>query len=342
MANENLSAMIAATPVGGTLVLNPVRAEFQGPVTLIKAITIRGQGGTIWAEQGPVVIVQSAGVILEDINIEVTGAQDKLSGQATCALIVPGTQKVQFTRVGVRGDVEGVPGEDRGWQYPRILRLNRIASGREHVFRIRLFVPVSCRIESQVSGVSIAPRDLPAGPAELDVRVEKLSDGVRLRGMLLLSTAALVRRIEVSGTVVADAPGIISGVGQVIYEPIGWAVVTEGAEVTVSPVVSPPVVTAPVSPPPVIVPPKVVVPLPPMGSSKPKRIRITDPQALPSVFGETEKPAETTSESTSDAIRSADAETQSSVPTSPPIPTKKSGGMRKTDKLSGFFDDEKK
>ncbi len=214
-AFADLASRVAATPAGGVITLDPPGKEFKGPVVLTKSVTLRGQGGTIWAERGPVVIVESAGVVLSDVNIEVTGPA--VGGAPGVALAA--TREPKLDRVTVRGHVAGVAGEAGDWQHPTILRLGRILANRPHTFTVTLVVPVACRLESTVAGVTVSPAALPAGAVPVTITIEALADGIRLRGALLLRTPNLTRRVELSGHVCATGAGVTTGTGQSVFTP---------------------------------------------------------------------------------------------------------------------------
>ena len=44
---------------------------FEGPVAVRHPLTIQGQGCTVRAPTGPALVIQSTGVILEDLTVEV-------------------------------------------------------------------------------------------------------------------------------------------------------------------------------------------------------------------------------------------------------------------------------
>ena len=207
--------------VGGVVTLDPPGKEFQGPLVIRRPVTINGQGGTIWAEKGPVLVIESVGVVLSELNVEVTGTEDRLSGEEACAILARSTPPT-LSRVAVRGLVTGIVGEEGEWRYPRIVRLNKVKAGAVHTFTLRLVVPVACRMDSLISGVTVAPAELPAGQIEVVIRLEPMSEGIRLRGLLLLSTGRLTRRVELSGHVSASGSDVTTGTGQIVYQPADW------------------------------------------------------------------------------------------------------------------------
>src|SRR5437763_14431599 len=87
---------------GETLTLKP-REEVKGPVVIRKRVVIVGQGGTIWAARGPVLRVEARGVVLRDVNVEVTARDAGLEGDAGCALVVGPAASVSLAPATGRG-----------------------------------------------------------------------------------------------------------------------------------------------------------------------------------------------------------------------------------------------
>lgn len=355
MPAPDLSTLINGIKPNGLLTLDPPRKEFQGPIVIRQPMTIHGQGSTIWAERGPVVVIESAGVTLKDLNIEVTGSEDKLGEDQKCALIAR-SGAVKLDQVGVRGDVDGVPGEDRGWKYPRILRLNKLKSGQEHQFRLRLVVPVACRIESAIVGLELSPRDLTPGSNEILMKVERLTEGIRLRGTLKLVAGPVNRRIELSGHITSQGAGVGSGMGQIIYEapdaPSSVPASAGGTVVIPAPSVPPippaqPGTTVVMPPPPVAVtPPPVPIPTPmatsPSSSRPLSKMRKTG--SLSSMFGpppekvpDPEPEPEPTPPPAPEPVAETPPDPPEESPQPPSPPLKKKSSMRRTDGLGGLF-----
>ena len=73
MDNE-IQRMLDDVPINGIVKLP--NGEFEGPFTVNKPCTIKGNSTTFWADKGPVMIIdQNAGnVYLKNLRIEITGA----------------------------------------------------------------------------------------------------------------------------------------------------------------------------------------------------------------------------------------------------------------------------
>lgn len=271
MADTDLAYRILSAKPGATIKLDPPRKEFQGPIKIHQPLIIDGQSGTIWAERGPVVIIESPNVELRNLNIEITGNEGLLSDEEACALVVRGGHKPRLQQVAVRGNVLGLDAEEGGWRYPRSLRLNALRAGQAHTFTLRLVAPVPFRIESEISGVAVNPQKFAAGPGEVTLQIEPMSPGTRLRGILRVMTTDLIRRVEVSGQLLAGPNAGDLGYGQVIYQPVDWA------EASV-PVARPPQAQAPAPVPP---PPPLPKPAPSPRVPQPAPVPVPETVAAP-------------------------------------------------------------
>jgi hypothetical protein len=216
-----LQEQIDAVSQGGVLALDVSQGEYEGPVVLSRAITIDGRGRSIWSKKGPVVSVEADGVILSNLEIEVTGNENRLSEEEACALAIkPGVQIV-LKDIVVRGNVMGVAEEVGIWRYPRSLRIGGVKANQAHDFTLRLAVPIPCQFKSEIAGLNINPENIDkTGIVDFTIKVDPLSPGTRLRGSILIETAYITRRIIIGGSV-ASTPGQneIEGKGQVLWEP---------------------------------------------------------------------------------------------------------------------------
>ncbi len=190
---------------GATLEMRP--GEYAGPVIIRSAITLDGNGvATVWALNGPVISIESPGVALRGLRIEVTGDVSAHPLRA-CALNVAPGLSVDFKDVEVRGAVVGVTAEEGDWQYPHTIELGPLPHGRDQEFLLRLAIPVPCRIESRIAGVAIDRTNLGAGSQEVRLKVDRFPKDMLVFGVISLSTAFLTRRIAVSALVMTtDSP----------------------------------------------------------------------------------------------------------------------------------------
>ncbi|MBC7910085.1 MAG: hypothetical protein H7Y30_06275 [Pyrinomonadaceae bacterium] len=255
---------------GETLELSP--REFPGPIVIKHPLILDGQRATIWALKGPVVSVESDGVVLRNLRVEVTGEEDAAQPEEECAILVQSGRGILLENVEARGSVIGLPEEEGEWRYPHSLPLGRLAHGGTHDLIMRIAVPVPCRLKSSISGLEVSPHSLKPGINEVQLHIEQLPKDTLLSGLITLSTAFLIRQISVTAHVVVVQPGqppAIQGNKQVIWEAADWAALSQTpppppkppepisiappqeqpAQVVTPPPVYPPAASQPIQPP---------------------------------------------------------------------------------------------
>ncbi|MGL5059183.1 MAG: hypothetical protein ACRC62_04300, partial [Microcoleus sp.] len=219
----SLQQQIDSQPDNATLTLRPRGFECEGPLVINRPIILDGQGATIWVLKGPVVSIQSDGVSLGNLRIEVTGEEGSSNPEENCAILVRSGQNLQFDDIEVRGTVMGLPAEEGEWKYPNPLHLGQLAHGSEHDLLLRIIVPVACKIVSDVSGIEIEPRNLTPGPNEIRIHIEKLPKDTFLDGSIFLVSASLKRRIALTARILSLPNIQILPSQNIIWEPEDWS-----------------------------------------------------------------------------------------------------------------------
>jgi len=194
-ADSGLMQALARQEAHALLLLTP--REYSGPITITRPVTLDGQGATLWALKGPVLIIQSEGVTIKNMKIEVTGEPISQEPRHQSALVIRGCRPV-FDRVEVRGNVIGLREEEGIWQYPHSLHLGHLPCGKSHRFRIRIGVPVPCRLSSAIAAMEIIPSQLSPGLNDVSIALDQLSQDTLIYGTIALSSGLLKRNIYVS------------------------------------------------------------------------------------------------------------------------------------------------
>jgi stress response protein SCP2 len=197
-------------------VLHLPRNEYQGPVRVDKALTIEGNGSTLWSHSGPVMHVEEPGVRLHNLGIEVTGVHT--GGDAGVALSIALGCFPEMHAVQVRGGVAGLPQEAGDWVLPWTLSLGTLAPRERNEFRLALRVPVECRLSSGVAGVRLAPETLRAGENEVTLTVEGVSADTFIAGEIVLHSPHLQRTIGLTGSTVGGQ-GSVPVQGTLLWRP---------------------------------------------------------------------------------------------------------------------------
>ena len=186
-------------PIGATIRLP--RGEYRGPIEITRALTIEGEGAVIWAQNGPVVAVKSAGVVLRGIQIEATGDETEI------ALFAEGAPPT-LERVGVRGRVVGVTRETGEWKLPASLDLGAFAPRARNSWKFQIAVPLDCQLKTNVSGLQIQPAQIQAGAHEIEIVANGIGADTFLAGQIEVAHAGLVRPIPLCGRTDLNAAAV--------------------------------------------------------------------------------------------------------------------------------------
>ena len=189
-----LQKVIDDAPSGATIQLP--RGEYQGPIVISRPMTIEAPGAVVWAQIGPVVTIESAGVVLRDFEIEVTAPDANLpdGDVALLARVVP-----QLHRVGVRGRVVGLGENSDDWNLPPGLDLGEFAPRALNSFQFDLKVPVACELKATVAGVELQPSRVEAGQSSVSLTIRDVLPDTFLAGKIELRSGEIVRSIALSG-----------------------------------------------------------------------------------------------------------------------------------------------
>ena len=203
IAMGELQKTLDDAPVGATIPLP--RGEYRGPIRIHRALTIEGEGAVIWAQNGPVVSVESENVTLRGFQIEVTDGT--LGGESDVALKVEGAAPT-LQNVGVRGRVVGMNRENGEWKLPASLDLGAFAPRAQNSWKFEVEVPVDCRVKTNVSGLQIRPAQLDAGAHEIEIVANGIGPDTFLAGQVEVEHAGIVRPIPLSGRADANAAAV--------------------------------------------------------------------------------------------------------------------------------------
>jgi stress response protein SCP2 len=201
-AGNSLQQLVAQALPGSTITLP--RGEHPGPLFVDKPLTIEGAGAVIWAQNGPVVMVQSIGVTLRDVEIEATAPDEGVPDAKVALWVAPGIG-TQLHNVRARGEIVGVASAEGEWKLPPYLNLGEFAPRAENSFSIEIETPHPCEIKSSVMGVALHPTQLQSGRQDVEIRVQNVAADTLLAGALELSTGGISRTIPLSGRT-AGAP----------------------------------------------------------------------------------------------------------------------------------------
>lgn len=186
--------------ITGDFILAP--GEYEGPLVIDRPCLIDGQHSTIWANNGPVVIVDSASVTLKNLRIEVTGSHEK--GQSALSLKL-NYQDTKLENIEINGEAEGLPEETAGWTIPGVIALGDFAANKENSFSIEFDAPQGAEIVHNLKDVVITPTKVKSGRNVLNITTSNMRDNTILFGEMLVKTS-VARRIYITGKAKNGAP----------------------------------------------------------------------------------------------------------------------------------------
>lgn len=169
--------------------------EYEGPLVISRPCVIDGGNATLWAQEGPVLSIESAGVTIQNLRIEIAGTPSE-EGSKTAVQSSAGD--TVFKNVEVKGDVSGVAGEQDSWSAPSMISLGEFAANKPNSFTYELTVPVKAKLECRMKDVEISPTSLSPGKNTLLIKTANMRDNTILYGEIILKTA-VNRRIYLLG-----------------------------------------------------------------------------------------------------------------------------------------------
>lgn len=186
--------------LGGEFVLPP--GEYEGPLVVNRPCLVDGRKSTLWAQEGPVLVVSAPNVTIRNLRVEVTGIP--AGGEAGTAIKTdnPDTRLVDIE---VNGNVIGLPQEPEVWDLPGVISLGEFAANKVNTFSVTLHAPCKAELDSEVKDLRISPMELNAGQNRLILTTNELRDNTVLYGEVVVHTS-VSRRIYVIGKALKDAP----------------------------------------------------------------------------------------------------------------------------------------
>jgi hypothetical protein len=219
---KDLQTQLDELAAGSSLELPP--AEYAGPIVINKPLILDGgrSQSTIWGRKGPVVSVQSSGVTLKNVRIEVIGKvpKEKAEDETGCALLIRHNQTPNLENVEVTGTLMGDQNEEGGWEYPAALTVGNLAENTRYTFGIDIHVPVSCTLRSQIADIALEPRQLNPGKNHIKITAEPLRRETLINGNLEIQTSMVKRVITFCASVVPeDIEPLSNGNEVMLWQP---------------------------------------------------------------------------------------------------------------------------
>lgn len=208
--------------------------EYEGPLVIDHSCVLDGQKSTLWANEGPVLIVDSPYVTLKNIRIEVTGRNEDEQKQVSLKL---NNKDTKLENVEINGVAEGLPEENGKWSIPGIIALGEFAANKENSFSIEVVAPRSAEIEHNMKDVVIEPLNIKSGRNVLNITTSSMKDNTILFGELLVKTS-VARRVYITGKAQIGAPEHISALPVPATINISSQIQIDPPDEVVAPIVS--------------------------------------------------------------------------------------------------------
>lgn len=186
--------------VTGDFVLTP--GEYEGPLIITRPCVVDGQHSTLWANSGPVLVVDSASVTLKNLRIEVTGCQEK---DHPVTSLRSNYKDTKLENIEINGAVEGLPGENTQWGVPSVIALGDFAADKENRFSVEFDAPRGAEIIHNLKDVVITPQRIKQGRNTISITTSNMRDNTILFGEMLIKTE-VARRIYITGRAKKGAP----------------------------------------------------------------------------------------------------------------------------------------
>lgn len=185
----NIKDLIARAGAGETVQLPS--GEFEGPVLINKPLRLIGKNTTVWAKNGAVLDINSNGVIIEDLRVEITEGN-------ICDTAVQTSVLTAVKNVEILGSVKGFGSEDGFFDVPRTIELGEFLCDSENSFLIEVNVPEKTEIVCNMREISLSSNVLKAGRNTITITVTDCAAGTLLYGELLFRSM-FTRRIYLTG-----------------------------------------------------------------------------------------------------------------------------------------------
>lgn len=185
---------------GGDFILTS--SEYEGPLVVDRSCVIDGCKSTLWANNGPVLVITAPNVTVKNLRIEVTGNPADEQQRIAVKTSDPNTK---LENVEVCGNVVGIPQESESWDLPGIISLGEFASNKKNTFTIHIKAPADAKLDTSMKNIQVVPDHLTMGDNSLTFITDELRHNTILYGEIMVRTG-VSRRIYVSGKAMKDSP----------------------------------------------------------------------------------------------------------------------------------------
>ena len=187
MTDNNIQQLIDS---GNSAVKLPA-GEFRGPFYASCPCVIEGSGTTLWNSDNNVFVIDSPGVKLKDLRIEmIDPGEDRFS---VCSRFPFEAENVEII-----GLTAGAGDEDTAPDVQKQIKLGTFCSETENTFVFEVYSPGDATVETDMKDISVFPSVLVKGINRITVKTEALPSGTFIYGDLLIKSF-FTRRFYIQG-----------------------------------------------------------------------------------------------------------------------------------------------
>lgn len=189
--------------------------EHEGPLVIDKPCILDGSMSTLWASEGPVLIIKSSGVTVKNIRIEVTGDENCVNNYFA---VDTEFSDLIFENTEVKGNIKGLPSEPEKWSLPSVISLGDFSADTENNFTYEIISADDAEIINNINSIEILPSELKKGKNIIQIKINPMKDNTILYGEIFIKSK-VVRRIYLSGKAVSSAPQHNDKINSIINTP---------------------------------------------------------------------------------------------------------------------------
>lgn len=195
MVGVGVSETIQQLLDGGSNEITLPLGEWEGPFVIKKPCCVVGMSTTLWAKKGPALIIDSKGVTIKNLRIEITEA---LPNTEEYIGIKFEFQDTKYHNIEIVGDCKGLGNEDNEWDIPKVIKMGEFPAEKDNTFFVEVNIPCETVIHSYISGITIEPKRLSRGKNIITLKTEQIKQGSFIYGSVLFESK-LIRRMYLTG-----------------------------------------------------------------------------------------------------------------------------------------------
>ena len=187
MTNNNIQQLIDSG--NGVILLPP--GEFKGPFYVDHPCTVEGNGTTLWNSKDFVIAVNSSGVTLKNLRVELIDTEE--GGFSVCSESDTKTENVEII-----GHTAGFAGEDTVPESTRQLKLGKFRAEEANTFIFEVYSPGEAELVTDMQDIALDPVRLSGGVNRVRIKTSGVPSGTFIYGDILMKSE-FIRRFYVQG-----------------------------------------------------------------------------------------------------------------------------------------------